>query len=319
MKIKLSVGYKAEQRLLNQTPNACGIWEGCEFLINQDVEECDAWVVLQSSKGLLKRETTKCPPENLILITREPPDMMSWTDAYIKQFGMVITCHPNIKHPHRYLTQHGQTWFVSKYSFDELAKLQHSAKPKLLSVICSNKTFTEGHRNRLNLLKILKSHFKELEVFGRDSRPIKDKWDGIYPYKYHIVLENGSFPHYWTEKLSDAYLGYSLPIYYGCPNLNDYFSPESFIRIHQDNIDLTIHNLEQAINNNYYENSLSAIIEARNLVLYRYNLFPMLVDLCSNLLSSNQQKITLRPDFEFKLSVKKKITEMYSFLAKKIH
>lgn len=124
-----------------------------------------------------------------------------------------------------------QTWHFPRHSFDQLVNFQPSLKPKLLSVICYNKTFTEGNRTKLRLLEILKQHFKELDLFGRGTRLIEDKWDGIYPYKYHITLENGSFPHYWTEKLTDAYLRYALPIYYGCPNLTEHFSPQSFIPI----------------------------------------------------------------------------------------
>ncbi|BAY07242.1 glycosyltransferase family 10 domain-containing protein [Calothrix sp. NIES-2098] len=301
MRIKITVGYPSWLGI-RQTPSSKGIWEDCEFLINEDCLECDAWVVLQSSKGLLKQETTFCPPENVILLTREPPDMMSWPANYIKQFNLVITCHPHIKHRNLILSQHGQTWHLANHSFDQLVSMQPIEKTKLLSVICSNKTFTEGHRQRLQLLDALKKHFKDLEFFGKPINPIDDKWDGIAPYKYHLVLENGSTPHYWTEKLTDAYLGYSLPLYYGCPNLTDYFSPDSFVRIRPEDIDRTIYTIEQAIATNQYEKSLPAIIEARNQVLYRYNLFPMLAQLCSQLPVAKRKKVTLRPDFEFKAS-----------------
>ncbi|MBD2570585.1 glycosyltransferase family 10 domain-containing protein [Anabaena lutea] len=304
MRIKVTVGYP-NWIGIRQTPNSQGIWGDCEFIINQECDSCDAWVVLQSSKGLLKQETTLCPSENLILITREPPEMMSWATNYIKQFNVVVTCHSDIKHHNKIISQHGQTWHLGdSHSFDKLVNIEPPQKQKLLSVICSNKTFTSGHRARLKLLEALKNHFKELEFFGRPIRPIEDKWDAIFPYKYNIVLENGSVPHYWTEKLTDAYLGYALPLYYGCPNITDYFSPDAFLPIDTERIDWTIHTIEQAINNNLYEKSLPAIIEARHQVLYRYNLFPMLAELCSQLTGSSKQKITLRPDFEFKTESK---------------
>lgn len=303
MRIKLSTGYPNWSGI-RQTPCSKGIWEDCEFLINQPCDECDAWVVLQSTKGLLEQETTYCPPENLVLITREPPDMMTWPTRYIQQFHLVVSCHSNLEHDNVLQTQHGQTWHLAEHSYDQLLAIQPEAKTKRISVICSNKTYTPGHRSRLHLLEVLKGHFKELDVFGQGFNPIADKWHGIYPYQYHLVLENGSFPHYWTEKLTDAYLGYTLPIYYGCPNLKDYFSSQSFIQIDANNIDESIDVIEKAFATHQYEESLIAIVEARNRLLNQYNLFPMLANLCRRLPGTTRQKVLLRPDFEFKPPLK---------------
>ena len=44
-------------------------------------------------------------------------------------------------------------------------------------------------------------------------------------------MENAVIPDYWTEKIADCFLAWTLPIYYGCPNLEDYFPEKSFIRI----------------------------------------------------------------------------------------
>ncbi|MBW4518929.1 MAG: hypothetical protein KME16_04395 [Scytolyngbya sp. HA4215-MV1] len=311
MRIKLTVGYP-NWGGIRQTPRSQGIWEDCKFLINQSCEECDAWVVLQSTKGLLTLESTHCPPENLVLVTREPPDMMTWQSGYLKQFNVVVSCHTNLKHSNVLLTQHGQTWHLANYSYDQLIEVQPDQKIDRISIICSNKNYTLGHRTRLRLLEILKGHFKELDIFGYGFNPILDKWEGIYPYKYHLVLENGSFPHYWTEKLTDAYLGFSLPIYCGCPNLTDYFSAQSFIQINSQDIDRVIDTLEQAISNHQYERSLPAVMEARNLVLNHYNLFPMLAELCRQLPGTTKQKVTLRPDFEFKPSFVSRISKLFS-------
>jgi hypothetical protein len=299
MRIKLTTGYPSWQGT-RQIPHLKMVWGDCQFLINQPCQECEAWVVLQSTKGLLEQESTECPPENLVLVTREPPDMMTWHPRYLQQFGLVVSCHSMLNHPNVLLTQHGQIWHLASHSYDQLSEIQPGLKSEQISVICSNKTYTPGHRARLRLLEVLKKHFKQLDVFGQGLNPIADKWDGIYPYQYHLVLENGRFPHYWTEKLTDAYLGYAFPIYSGCPNLEDYFSSQSFLKINPEEIDQTIHTIEQAISTHQYERSLAAITEARNLILNRYNLFPMLAELCHRLTGDTRQKVTLQPDFKFK-------------------
>ena len=62
-------------------------------------------------------------------------------------------------------------------------------------------------------------------------KSIEDKWAGLAPYKYSLAIENAVTPDYWSEKIADCFLTWTLPIYYGCLNLEDYFPKQSFIRI----------------------------------------------------------------------------------------
>lgn len=36
----------------------------------------------------------------------------------------------------------------------------------------------------------------EVDFFGKGTRYIKDKWDGIAPYKYTIAIKNVDIPYY---------------------------------------------------------------------------------------------------------------------------
>ncbi len=51
----------------------------------------------------------------------------------------------------------------------------------------------------------------------------------LSPYKFTIAFENYVYPGYQTEKLYDAMLTYSLPIYCGDPCIHEIFNTESFI------------------------------------------------------------------------------------------
>ena len=51
-------------------------------------------------------------------------------------------------------------------------------------------------------------------------------------YKFSIAFENKSAPGYITEKIWDAFLAGTIPIYWGCPNIGDFFNPASFINCH---------------------------------------------------------------------------------------
>jgi hypothetical protein len=105
---------------------------------------------------------------------------------------------------------------------------------------------------------------------------IDDKWNAIAPYKYHLALENCAGPDYFTEKLSDTYLGGAYPFYYGCSNIDRYFPENSYTQIDIYHIDESIEIIEKKINENIYDNSIEAIMKARNLILMKYNFFALI-------------------------------------------
>ena len=51
-------------------------------------------------------------------------------------------------------------------------------------------------------------------------------------YKFSIAFENESWPGYATEKIADAFLAGSVPIYYGDPKIAADFNPEAFVNCH---------------------------------------------------------------------------------------
>jgi hypothetical protein len=55
---------------------------------------------------------------------------------------------------------------------------------------------------------------------GGHSSP--EYYEFISNYKFMICFENTSKINYLTEKLLNAYIGGTIPIYWGCPNIGDY-------------------------------------------------------------------------------------------------
>lgn len=47
---------------------------------------------------------------------------------------------------------------------------------------------------------------------------------------YHICIENTSHENYFTEKIIDCFLFRTIPIYFGCPNIVDYFDTRGIVR-----------------------------------------------------------------------------------------
>ncbi len=230
--------------LIRQTPGQKGIWGDYEFIINEDIEECDYWVVYE---GLEHKENVYCYPENIFLTTGEPPSVKKYNKNFLQQFFGVITSHTEIEHSRRFYTQQALPWMVGgRYlakektwdehfskDYDELSNINGSIqKIKLMSMVCSNKDFTSGHSQRMQFVKKLSKHFgSDIDIFGVGIKNIEDKWDAIATYKYHIVVENCAINNYFSEKLSDSFLASTYPLYYGCPNITEYFPADSLSTI----------------------------------------------------------------------------------------
>jgi hypothetical protein len=164
-------------------------------------------------------------------------------------------------------------WHINK-SYDELVQLPRPLdKHKNISWITSNAKGRSGHMHRMNFLDELQGLI-DFDLFGRGFNPIEDKFAGIYPYKYTLAVENYSGDFYWTEKISDCYLSWTMPIYYGCTNIDAYFPKESYIKIDITKPEEAVDIINQAVSDRLWEKNLDAIEQSRNLILKKYQFFP---------------------------------------------
>lgn len=53
--------------------------------------------------------------------------------------------------------------------------------------------------------------------------------DLLFESMYSVIVENIREKHYFTEKILDAFQTYTVPVYFGCPNIADYFDARGMI------------------------------------------------------------------------------------------
>ena len=258
-------------------PGKIPVWGSCRFVFGNE-QDYDWVVVYDDFNGEIK---LNCPKNNTLLVTTEPSSIKTYESVYTRQFGHVLTGQEDwaLKHHGKVYSQPALFWFygVNKnesLSYDQIANNLPLNKKSTISTVTSSKRQKHTlHAKRYDFIKKLQQRLPELERFGKGIREVDDKASALDPYKYHIAIENHICDHWWTEKLSDPFLGLCLPFYHGAPNASEYFPPESFISIDINDFEGSYRIITDAIKNNEYEKRLPAIKQARELVLKKYNFY----------------------------------------------
>jgi len=107
-------------------------------------------------------------------------------------------------------------------------------KTKACSLIASAKQDLDGHKLRHQVAYWVKENNLDVELLGRGFKSFDQKEEGLAPYRYSVIVENCQEQNYFTEKLLDCFLCDTMPIYWGCPNIEDYFNKSGMIICHSE-------------------------------------------------------------------------------------
>jgi hypothetical protein len=116
-------------------------------------------------------------------------------------------------------------------------------KNKHCSLILSNKKITSGHQLRhviaehVTNVDVYGGHYRFLpftttRAFAPDHTPChvsNQKYRALKDYRFSIVIENCKEDYYFTEKLIDCFLSGTIPIYYGCPSIGNFFNAQGML------------------------------------------------------------------------------------------
>jgi hypothetical protein len=299
--------------VFRQTPGKMRVWE--DILFSEEIDaESDYTLVLNKPP---RDVTVHCPPQNIWAIIQEPPnEIFSRLHKGDPSFSRVYTTDETLQGDRYFHTQPALAWHVD-LDYDELSRCGVPEKRFDLSWITTNKTVFRGHRSRMKFLHTIQKEM-EFDLFGHGFRPIDNKWDGLAPYRYSLAIENFSNPYYWSEKIADCFLAWTMPIYYGCSRISDYFPPESMIDIDIADPDC-LEFIRSGISENRWERNLDAIAHARQLVLNHYQLFPFITQEIHDAeqkeshLHSDGQTVFIPCEYRHKYSRKERLQDLWRY------
>jgi len=286
VKIYLIANFRDNKQLnelyKRQTPGNKGIWE--DIYLTDDKSKADFFIVLNEARE-------KIPDmKRTIFFAREPKyapghrTMRNIKEAYkVCNFN---TCYMFAR------------WNLNK-SYDELVNMEPPKKEELVSCIVSGKRMLSGQRRRLEfILEFCNRYPKVLHLYGKVNKDKKfinhitggiDKWakdEGLAKFKFSFAFENGRQENYFSEKFVDPILMWTVPVYWGCPNIGKFFPWHSYIHVNifskfhklNDEVD-QLYQLLQLGGVNWEEKYIPVLRESRDLILNKYNFWPTLYKL----------------------------------------
>lgn len=189
------------------------------------------------------------------------PELYSWIVGNHHKFDYIMTHHKwllNIDPKFRLIT-FGGCWI-------DLPDIKVYDKTKMISIVASHKTRTQGHQMRHNVVTKCKD---KMDVFGLNYNYIKNKIDGLKDYRFSVTIENVREDAFFTEKLIDCFATGTIPIYWGCPCIGDFFNTDGMIICENEN------EVVEAVNNattDHYDNGFRLEAVRENMELAKNHL-----------------------------------------------
>ena len=218
----------------------------------------------------------------------------SWIGQNWDKFDSVLTLHPVILNAPNAI----KTLFGSSAFHDHMGYMGHDLAAKEFKVTFirgMKKFYVKGHELRWKLWdrkdEITLNHefyetttppyasnsHEEIQWFTQRSQIFGSPM-------FHIAIENTSTPNYFTEKIIDCFLFSTIPIYYGCPNIGEYF--------HSDGI-LTFNDIDELI---YLCNTLTPqdYLDRRYAIDHNFNECKKYLNMGKTIRNSVHKALTLK-------------------------
>jgi hypothetical protein len=198
-----------------------------------------------------------------IMVFQEPNEYFGLHDYAIQNkdlFNVILTWSDKVLNncENAIFLPFGSTW---------LKKEQHEKeylKTFQVNHIRGNLLKTYGHtlrfeyHNRVNELKIPNTSWETLGRREDIEECASMKCDAFGKSQFGVCIENTSHRGYFTEKIIEMFLLKTIPVYWGCSNIGDFFNEEGIIIF--NNIDDAMHKINN-LDENYYASKKDIIEE----------------------------------------------------------
>lgn len=198
-----------------------------------------------------------------VLVLQEPNEyfgLHDWAITNKHYFSVILTWDEKVLNncDNAMFLPFGHTWFRKEEyekTYDKTFQVSHLAG-------ALNKTYGHSLRHELtsreNELKIPTNFYKTYGNRSDIDDARKGKIEVFGGSEFGVAIENTNHRGYFTEKILDLFLLKTIPIYWGCSNIGDFFNTNGIIQV--NNVD-DITNKVNSLNEKYYSVCKKAIDE----------------------------------------------------------
>lgn len=283
MKIKVVANYDSDINIYNSVLNCFGIDESIQLTL--DDEEANFLFVING----YDTSKIKHPRNKIFGLLQEPKGNINY-DRNLPFYCSKIFCQSKdmfksykgiIETPvcmfYSHHTSISKEQFLSYKNFDNRKKLCII----MSSIRNPNNTnwLDHNYEKRYKLINLLLNSDLDFDFYGRgwnlsDSRykgEATNKHEILKKYEYSIAIENVCEKNYASEKLFDCFLNNTVPLYYGCPNVDELYKSGSYelIDIESENVVEDIRKILENSNESYRDN----LLLSKNKYFDKYNIY----------------------------------------------
>jgi hypothetical protein len=175
-----------------------------------------------------------------------------------QKYTHIITFDTSLLHlPNAIKYIYGTTWILP----EDAESIKIKDKKFQISSLTGSKKSAIGHRFRLNIVN--RTDFPLPYTFFRSFTPpitskLSDKIHLFRDFQFSLVIENSRQENYFTEKLCDCLYTKTIPVYYGAPNINEYFDTTGWIILENESVDDLVQKLKQ-LDAEWYNRNLDTV------------------------------------------------------------
>ena len=291
----LSHHYKSLQvfleTLLVMTPKCSGKWK--EMTLITDPNKADFC-------ALIDGYNKPYPKERTLYFGQHPSKVSPTYRDFKPQARLALATYPlsDFLNP-------GEWWIPHNY--DTLMDMKPQKKEKnLTSLIYYHKANRVMRHKRILFMRKFAKTYKDIDLYGRPEADYEadeelsdiykgcagiNKFDAglaehyigkerVGNYRYSLEFDVGKTVNYMSERFYDAMLLWTMPIYFGSTNVEEFIPENSFRYVDLDNWedDREVQKVIDIVNSDYREENLKAMGEARYLLLNKYQTVAMIYD-----------------------------------------
>ena len=170
-----------------------------------------------------------------IFVAGEPNEYFGIHDWVIKnkdKFSFILTCHKELidKCDNAIYCPYGESW-----SWDNPYEYKPIEKEFKTSFLRGIKLQAPGHVirhqifDRQSKINTPIEFWETLGTLDTYENIVGSKFQSFHKYMFSLCIENTIHAGYFTEKITDCILHKTIPIYWGCPNIEDYYDKRGII------------------------------------------------------------------------------------------